>query len=102
MQNSESEECPQPTNVGLEEDPSRDVLSAVDHRLLNGRQLVERLGVRYDFFKDMRLAGFQPPISGLTTLGYAVAWLNRNPDFRENARILKQSRRPKQFVNRRQ
>lgn len=75
------------------------VLSDKDHRLLNGRQLVEALGVKYDFFKDMKLTGFHPPIAGLTTLNYATNWLNRNPDFRDNARILKLSRRPKLIVN---
>ena len=70
------------------------VLSIADHHLLNGRQLIERLGVKYDFFKDMRLAGFQPPIAGMTTLGYALDWLNKNPDFREDARILKLARKP--------
>jgi hypothetical protein len=75
------------------------VLSDNDHRLLNGQQLVKSLGVKYDFFKDMRLAGFQPPIAGLTTLTYANNWLNRNPDFRENARILKLSRRPRLTAN---
>ena len=47
------------------------VLTEADHRLFNGKQLVEELGVKYDFWKDMRLAGFIPPISGLTTLTYA-------------------------------
>lgn len=75
------------------------VLSADDHRLLNGRQLVDRLGVKYDFFKDMKLAGFQPPIAGLTTATYAWNWLNKNPNFREDARILKLSRKPKLVVN---
>jgi hypothetical protein len=75
------------------------VLSNVDHNLLNGRQLVERLNVKYDFFKDMRLAGFQPPISGLCTLTYAMDWINKNPSFREDARILKLSRKPRLALN---
>jgi hypothetical protein len=75
------------------------VLSIADHHLLNGRQLTERLGVKYDFFKDMRLAGFQPPIAGMTTIGYALDWLNKNPDFRDDARILKLSGRPKLAVS---
>lgn len=75
------------------------VLSVADHHLLNGRQLAEHLEVKYDFVKDMRLAGFQPPISGLTTLTYALDWINRHPNFREDARILKLSRRPKLAVN---
>lgn len=75
------------------------VLSDKDHRLLNGRQLVEALGVKYDFFKDMKLTGFHPPIAGLTTLSYAINWLNRNPDFRDDARILKLSRKPRLVVN---
>lgn len=75
------------------------VLSNADHCLLNGRQLVERLNQKYDFFKDMRLAGFQPPISGLCTLTYAIDWINKNPNFREDARILKLSRKPKLAVN---
>jgi hypothetical protein len=75
------------------------VLSVADHSLLNGRQLSERLGVKYDFFKDMRLAGFQFPIAGMTTLAYALDWLNKHPDFRADARILKLSRKPKLAVN---
>ena len=75
------------------------VLSVADHRLLNGRQLGERLNVKYDFVKDMRLAGFQPPIAGLTTLSYAIEWLNKNPDFRGDARILKLSRKPRSDAN---
>ena len=71
------------------------VLSGADHVLLNGRQLAQRLGVKYDFVKDMRLAGFQPPISNLTTLSHAITWINRHPNFREDARILKLSRKPK-------
>ncbi len=74
-------------------------LSLSDHNLLNGRQLVARLGVKYDFFKDMRLAGFQPPIAGFTTLSYAIEWLNERPDFREEARILKLSRKPRRGVS---
>ena len=75
------------------------VLTEADHRLFNGKQLVEELGVKYDFWKDMRLAGFIPPISGLTTLTYAREWINRHPNFREDARILKLSRKPKLAVN---
>jgi hypothetical protein len=75
------------------------VLTEADHRLFNGKQLVEELGVKYDFWKDMRLAGFIPPISGLTTLSYALAWLNRHTNFREDARILKLSRKPRLAVN---
>ncbi len=75
------------------------VLSFDDHRLLNGRQLAELLNVKYDFYKDMRLAGFVPPISGLTTATYAMDWINRYPNFREDARILKLSRRPKLAVS---
>ncbi len=71
------------------------VLTEADHRLFNGKQLVEALGVKYDFWKDMRLAGFIPPISGLTTLTYAREWINRHPNFREDARILKFSTRPR-------
>jgi hypothetical protein len=75
------------------------VLTEADHRLLTGKQLAEELGVSYDFVKEMRLAGFIPPISGLTTLSYALAWLNRHPNFREDARILKLSRKPRLAVN---
>ncbi len=71
------------------------VLTEADHRLFNGKQLIEALGVKYDFWKDMRLAGFIPPISGLTTLTYAREWINRHPNFREDARILKLSKKPK-------
>lgn len=76
------------------------VLTNLDHSLLNGRQLVERLNQKYDFFKDMRLAGFQPPISGLCTLTYAIDWINKNPSFREDARILKLSRKPRLALSR--
>lgn len=79
--------------------PDDGVLSHADHCLLNGRQLCVALNVKYDFVKDMRLVGFIPPISGLTTLSYALAWLNRHPNFREDARILKLSRQPKLAVN---
>lgn len=75
------------------------VLTEADHRLLNGKQLAEELGVKYDFVKEMRLVGFVPPVSGLTTLSYALAWLNRHPNFREDARILKLSRKPRLVVN---
>lgn len=79
--------------------PTGGALSMADHRLLNGRQLVDCLGVKYDFFKDMRLAGFQPPIAGLSTLTHALEWLNKHPDFREDAGILKLSRKPKLAVS---
>ena len=75
------------------------VLSVADHRLLNGRQLVKFLDVKYDFYKDMRLTGFVPPISGLTTATYAMDWINRYPNFREDARILKLSRKPRLAVS---
>lgn len=75
------------------------VLTEADHRLFNGKQLVEELGVKYDFWKDMRLAGFIPPISGLTTLTYAREWINRHPNFRDDARILKLSKKPRLVVN---
>jgi len=75
------------------------VLTEADHQLLNGKQLAEKLGVKYDFVKEMRLVGFNPPISGLTTLTYALDWLNRYPNFREDARILKLSRKPRLVVN---
>ena len=75
------------------------VLTEQDHRLLNGKQLAEKLGVKYDFVKEMRLVGFVPPVSGLTTLSFALAWLNRHPNFREDARILKLSKKPRLAVN---
>ena len=75
------------------------VLTEADHRLLNGKQLAEELGVKYDFVKEMRLVGFVPPLSGLTTLSFALAWLNRHTNFREDARILKLSKKPKLAVN---
>jgi hypothetical protein len=80
-------------------EPLEPVLTAADYILLNGRQLASKLGVKYDFVKDMRLGGFQPPISGLTTLTYARNWLNKHPNFREDARILRLSRKPKLAVN---
>jgi len=91
--------CPDAVFAGEGDRLSDGVLSLRDHRLLNGRQLAKQLGVSYDYVKDMRLTGFQPPIGGLTTITYALNWLNEHPDFRENARILKLSRKPKLVVS---
>lgn len=70
-------------------------LTPEDCRLLNLTQLAEHLGVSYDFVKDMRKMGFTLPIGGLTPLSHALDWLNENPNFREDARLLKLSRRGK-------
>ena len=72
-----------------------EVLTEKDHRLLNLTQLSTELNASYDFVKDMRKMGFELPIGGMTTLTFAMAWLNQNPNFREDARILKLSSRPK-------
>ena len=69
------------------------VLTSNDCQLLNLRKLACRLSVSYDFVKDMRMMGFEMPFGGLTTLTHALDWLNSNPNFREDARILKLSKR---------
>ncbi len=74
-----------------------EVLTEKDHKLLNLTQLGKEFGVSPDFVKDMRIMGFSLPIGGKTTLTYAMDWLNHNPNFREDARILKLSRSPKRF-----
>lgn len=70
-------------------------LTAEDCKLLNLTQLAEHLGVKYQFVKDMRMVGFSLPIGGLTTLNHAIDWLNANPNFREDAQVLKLSKRSK-------
>jgi len=74
-----------------------EVLTEKDHKLLTLTQLGKELNVSPDFVKDMRTMGFPLPIGGKTTLTYAMNWLNHNPNFREDARILKLSRSPKRF-----
>ena len=69
------------------------VLTENDHKLMNLTQLAKELNVSYDFVKEMRVMGFELPIGGMTTLTYAMAWLNQNPTFRDDAKILKQSKR---------
>lgn len=66
-----------------------------DCRLLNMKQLSATLGVSYDYVKDMSRMGFELPYGGMTTLTHALNWINANPDFRADARILKLSNRPK-------
>lgn len=75
------------------------VLTEEDHELMNLTQLSKVLKVSYDFIKDMRTMGFTLPIGGMTTLSFALGWLNQNPNFREDARILKLSRRPRPRVH---
>ena len=72
------------------------VLTSKDCQLLNLKQLSNRLGVSYDFVKDMRLMGFDMPFGSLTTLTHALDWINENSDFRADARILKLSARREQ------
>ena len=62
-----------------------------DCKLMNLKSLAERLGVSYDYVKDMKKMGFELPYGGMTTLSHALRWLNANPNFREDARILKTS-----------
>ena len=73
--------------------PTGSILTRNDYKLLNLKGLSQEMNVSYDFVKDMRSAGFEAPIGGLTTLTHAIDWLNSNPNFRENARLLKQSER---------
>lgn len=74
-----------------------EVVTEKDHKLMNLTQLANELNVSYDFTKDMRTMGFPLPIGGMTTLTFAMTWLNQNPNFREDARILKLSKSPKRF-----
>jgi len=68
------------------------LLTHDDHKMLNLKQLSQELNVSYDFTKDMRRVGYRMPFGGQTTLTHALAWLNANPNFREDAILLK---RPK-------
>jgi len=70
-------------------------LTVQDCKLLNLRDLSLELNVRYDYVKDMKKVGFPMPFGGRTTLTLAVQWLNKHPNFREDARLLKLSNRPK-------
>ena len=70
-------------------------LTVEDCKLLNLRDLSLALNVRYDYVKDMKKMGFDMRFGGRTTLTIAVQWLNQNPNFREDARLLKLSNRPK-------
>lgn len=70
-------------------------LTIQDCKLLNLRELAVCLNVGYDYVKDMRKVGFSMPFGGRTTLTHAVHWINNNPNFRDDARILKLSNRPK-------
>lgn len=74
-----------------------EVLTVADHKLMNLTQLRRELNVSPDFVKDMRTMGFPLPLGGMTTLTFAMTWLNQNPNFREDARILKLSKSPKRF-----
>jgi hypothetical protein len=78
-------------------DDAVEVLTEKDHKLMNLTQLGRELNVSPDFVKDMRTIGFPLPIGGMTTLTFAMTWLNQNPNFREDARILKLSKSPKRF-----
>ena len=69
------------------------VLTPQDCQLLNMKELAERLNVSYDFGKDMRKMGFSMPFGGRTTLTNALEWLKTNPNFRDDARQLKLSKR---------
>lgn len=70
------------------------ILTELDCTLLNLTQLAGRLNVAYDYVKDMRRVGFECPFGGLTTLTHALNWINRNPNFREQARRIKLLVRP--------
>jgi hypothetical protein len=75
-------------------------LTSEDCKLLNLRGLASRMEVSYDYVKDMKKMGFELPYGGMTTLTHALNWINANPDFRADARILKLSDRPKHHEHR--
>ena len=68
--------------------------------LFNMRGLADRMNVSYDYVKDMKKMGFDLPYGGMTTLTHALNWINANPDFRSDARILKLSSHPKHLGHR--
>jgi hypothetical protein len=70
-------------------------LTPEDCTLYNLTRLASKLGVSYDYVKDMKKMGFELPYGGMTTLTHALNWINANPNFRSDARILKCSVRPK-------
>lgn len=74
-----------------------EVVTENDHKLMNLTQLANELNVSYDFVKEMRKMGFKLPIGGMTTLTYAMSWLNKNKNFREDARRLKLVKSPRRF-----
>lgn len=73
-------------------------LTPEDCTLYNLTRLAGKLGVSYDYVKEMKKMGFELPYGGMTTLTHALNWINANPDFRADARILKCSVRPKHHV----
>lgn len=79
----------------LQQDVTREpAMPPQDYTLLSGVQLAKQLNVAYDFVKDMRKAGYEMPIGGLTTLTHAWKWLSENGDFRERARTFRLLERP--------
>ena len=74
-----------------------EILTDKDHKLMNLKGLHKELNVSYDFVKEMKVMGFELPIAGMTTLTHAIKWLNANPNFREDARLLKLAKIPKRF-----
>lgn len=76
------------------------IITEEDCILYNLKGLSGRLKVSYDYVKDMKKMGFELPYGGMTTLTHALNWINANPDFREDARILKLSDRPKHHEHR--
>jgi hypothetical protein len=70
-------------------------ITAEDCILINLRGLASRMNTSYDYVKDMKKMGFELPYGGMTTLSHALNWINANPDFRADARLLKLSNRPK-------
>ena len=75
-------------------------LTAADCILYNLTGIAGRMKVSYDYVKDMKKMGFELPYGGMTTLTHALNWINANPDFRSDARILKLSSHPKHHEHR--
>ena len=75
-------------------------LTADDCTLLNLRGVAGRLGVSYDYVKDMKKMGFELPYGGMTTLTHALNWINANPEFRSEALLLKRSSGPMRLGHR--
>lgn len=52
--------------------------------LLSGKQLAHALGRGHNYVWSMKRAGYRMQYGSRTTLAHALAWLEANPDFRDN------------------